>query len=130
MAFKRMTASTETTPATGLRLVPSRTIEARLMRLLDRYGTSYDAEDLEDYLAILEPLEPLSEEEVRQTCRAWLGAAEHRRAPHPGELKALLETQRRQAQPQELASWQRPPPARMSHAELQAILAGLKPGLR
>jgi hypothetical protein len=130
MAFRKYHTTEESARARGLRVVPGDPIEAHLIRLLDRYRTAYEPEDLEDYLAILEPLEPLREEEFRQACRAWLGAAEHRRAPHPGELKALLEAQRRQAQPQELESWQRPPPARMSHAELQAILAGLKPGLR
>lgn len=111
-------------------MVPGDPIEARLIRLLDRYRTAYEPEDLEDYRDVLQPLEPLTEEEFRQVCLTWLGNAEHRRAPLPGELKALVEAQRRQAQPQELASWQRPPPTRISHEELQAILAGLKPGLR
>jgi hypothetical protein len=123
----------ESAPARGLRLVPQNTIEARLMRLLDTYRKVYDAEDLEDYLEVLRPLEPYTEDEFRRVCLTWLSNPENKRAPYPGELKSLLEAQRRQtrqAQAQELESWQRPPPERLTHEELQEILAGLRPSLR
>jgi hypothetical protein len=130
MAFRKYQTAPETTSTRGLRIVPEHPIEARLIRLLDRYRTNYDAEDLEDYQAVLQSLEPLADDEVRQACRAWMSEATNTRAPHPGELKALIEAQRHQAQPQALESWQQPPPPRLTHEELQMILAGLKPSLR
>jgi hypothetical protein len=79
--------------------------------LLNRYQTRYEGEDLEDYFAVLQPLEPLSLEEFKRVSLAWQGDAHNRRAPYPGELKQLLAHQRQQArQPQALESWQQPPP--------------------
>jgi hypothetical protein len=60
-------------------------------------------------------------EDFRQACLAWMGNPDHRRPPHPGELKALLDA---------VLKAQRPPPPRMPRDELDAILGGLKPGLR
>jgi hypothetical protein len=134
MPFRKPFASTLPTNAhAGLRLVPQHAIEARLMKLFDTYRKAYDAEDLEDYLEILKTLEPYNAEEFRQVCRTWLGNPENKRAPYPGELKALLEAQQRQAhsdQAQELESWQRPPPERVPKEVRRKILAGLKPELR
>jgi hypothetical protein len=134
MPFRKPLASTPPTNAhAGLRLVSQSAIEARLMKLFDTYRKAYNAEDLEDYLEILTPLEPYDAEEFRQVCRTWLGNPENKRAPYPGELKALLEAQRRQAHPgqaQEEESWQRPPPERVPDEVRWEILARLKPELR
>jgi hypothetical protein len=130
MAFRKYQTPAETASTAGVRAVPAHPLQARLIRLLDRYRASYDAEDLEDYQAVLHPLAPVTEDDMRQACRAWMADAMNTRAPHPGELKALIEAQRRQAQPQTLESWQQPAPPRLTREELQAILAGLKPSLR
>jgi hypothetical protein len=134
MPFRKPFASTPPTNAhAGLRLIPQHPIEVRLMKLFDTYRKAYDAEDLEDYLEILKPLEPCDAEEFRQVCRTWLGNPENKRAPYPGELKALLEAQRHQARlslAQEFESWQLPPPERVPDEVRREILAGLKPELR
>jgi hypothetical protein len=58
MAFRKYHTTEESARARGLRVVPGDPIEARLIRLLDRYRTAYEPEDLEDSRDVLQPLEP------------------------------------------------------------------------